>query len=292
MVPQLLLDLWPQLSLMVSFAAFVVWNGGVVLGDKDNHIATIHLPQMLYIWPFIVFFSWPVLLPQLSHLGTLQRRIPRLSPTTTFVIGMLVVIHLNTIIHPFTLADNRHYTFYIFRILRKHWLIKYAAVPIYYTCACLVLGALGGASEPQPAARSIRILHGADTVCVSGTLVWLIASSLSLVTAPLVEPRYFLLPWLMWRLSVPEYVPRSAAQQKFLQLENQNKDSSPAVTSAPASSESSTSVLQTVLKTAALYSPWLELAWYLAINLVTGYAFLYRGFEWTQEPGNVQRFMW
>jgi hypothetical protein len=25
---------------------------------------------------------------------------------------------------------------------------------------------------------------------------------------------------------------------------------------------------------------------------VTGYVFLYKGFEWPQEPGKVQRFMW
>jgi alpha-1,2-glucosyltransferase len=33
-LPQLLLSLWPQLSLLVSFAGFVVWNGGVVLGKS------------------------------------------------------------------------------------------------------------------------------------------------------------------------------------------------------------------------------------------------------------------
>jgi len=36
----------------------------------------------------------------------------------------------------------------------------------------------------------------------------------------------------------------------------------------------------------------LETVWYIAINAVTGYLFLYRGFEWPQEPGKVQRFMW
>lgn len=37
---------------------------------------------------------------------------------------------------------------------------------------------------------------------------------------------------------------------------------------------------------------WLETAWFAAINVVTAYVFLYKGFEWKQEPGNVQRFMW
>ena len=37
---------------------------------------------------------------------------------------------------------------------------------------------------------------------------------------------------------------------------------------------------------------WLETVWFLALNLITGYIFLYWGFEWPQEPGKVQRFMW
>lgn len=37
---------------------------------------------------------------------------------------------------------------------------------------------------------------------------------------------------------------------------------------------------------------WLETVWFLTINLATGYVFLSWGFEWPQEPGKVQRFMW
>ncbi|KIX02361.1 uncharacterized protein Z518_08302 [Rhinocladiella mackenziei CBS 650.93] len=286
MIPQLLFDLWPQLSLLISFTAFVVWNRGIVLGDRDNHIVTLHLPQMLYIWPVVVFFSWPVLLPQFSHLSTLRRRLPRLTTTITFLILMIITIHLNTIVHPFTLADNRHYTFYVFRILRQHWLVKYTAVPIYFVCACLVLGALGGATGPDPTSKSIRILNGDDTVCVSFVLVWLIATSLSLVTAPLVEPRYFIIPWLMWRLAVPEYMPKSEAQLKVIELDKKTSASHDSSASQP------TSTLQSILRIAASTSPYLELLWYVLINVVTCYVFLYKGFEWPQEPGLVQRFMW
>ncbi len=58
------------------------------------------------------------------------------------------------------------------------------------------------------------------------------------------------------------------------------------------SSKKSTLMVQSILRNAAAYSGWLEVVWYLLVNLVTCYAFLYRGFEWPQEPGNVQRFMW
>lgn len=37
---------------------------------------------------------------------------------------------------------------------------------------------------------------------------------------------------------------------------------------------------------------WVETLWFVVVNIGTAYVFLYRGFEWPQEPGNVQRFMW
>ncbi|EXJ90541.1 hypothetical protein A1O1_03644 [Capronia coronata CBS 617.96] len=288
LVPRLLLDLWPQLSLLGAFAGFVAWNGGVVLGDKDNHIATLHLPQMLYIWPLIVFFSWPVLLPQFVHLPTFRQRLPRLSTTLVILTLMLVTVNLNTIIHPFTLADNRHYTFYVFRILRQHWLLKYVAVPVYYVCACLVLGALGGpTTEPRrPHQSPSRVLYGDETVRVSWVLVWFVTTSLSLVSAPLVEPRYFLIPWLTWRMAVPEYIPQSSNEES--KAVSEKKSSSGHGPLAPRSPTS----LQAILRVAASYSNAIELTWYAMINLVTCYVFLYRGFEWPQEPGSVQRFMW
>jgi alpha-1,2-glucosyltransferase len=291
-----LLDLWPQLCLLLSFGAFVVWNGGVVLGDKDNHVATVHLPQMLYIWPLIVFFSWPVLLPQLNHLASFRRRLPRLNTTITWIVLMLVTVNLNTVVHPFTLADNRHYTFYVFRLLRQHWLGKYAAVPVYYLCACLVLGALGGATtEPAPTHKSAEVVYSADTddtICVSFVLVWLVATSLSLVTAPLVEPRYFILPWLMWRLAVPEHIPRSNVKAKVQELENKTAPPTSASPSQDHPAPALSSGLQRILATAASYSASLELVWYVLVNLATCYMFLFKGFEWLQEPDSVQRFMW
>ena len=37
---------------------------------------------------------------------------------------------------------------------------------------------------------------------------------------------------------------------------------------------------------------WLETVWFLIVNGVTCYVFLFKGFEWPQEKGKVQRFMW
>jgi alpha-1,2-glucosyltransferase len=73
---------------------------------------------MLYIWPCIVFFSWPVLLPGIVKLP--RKKLPPLSAALAMMELMLLAVHFNTIVHPLTLADNQHYIFYVFRILLRH----------------------------------------------------------------------------------------------------------------------------------------------------------------------------
>ena len=48
----LLADLWALILVPLIFAAFVVWNGGIVLGDKTAHTPVKHLMQPLY---FVLF---------------------------------------------------------------------------------------------------------------------------------------------------------------------------------------------------------------------------------------------
>ncbi|KAH8803160.1 DIE2/ALG10 family-domain-containing protein [Xylogone sp. PMI_703] len=326
--------LTPYISLLATFAAFVVWNGGVVLGDKSNHVATIHLPQMLYIWPFIAFFSAPLLVPTaLSTLQDILRTVQTVlyngnRPQSTYkliyklilytgciaasLLATLLIIRYNTIIHPFTLADNRHYVFYIFRYtILRHRYIRYALAPIYIMCAYLAYRCLGGDTSMTSGEKSLSTL-GSDKVIATSkqdrsamkatattttstpisdritassprtsfALVLLLSTALSLITAPLVEPRYFIIPWVMWRLHVPlsrsssstTRVPNNGAAQGILELMDKS--------------------LEILRGIARDYQLLLETAWFLVINAGTGYVFLYRGFEWPQEKGNVQRFMW
>ena len=109
---------------------------------------------------------------------------------------------------------------------------------------------------------------------VAPILLLLLASALSLVTAPLVEPRYFILPWVFWRLLVP----------------------APSSSPAPAT----TTPHQSSTSTAALAVVALETAWFALINAATMYVFLTRPFYWRDasdsslllDGGRVQRFMW
>ena len=198
---------------------------------------------------------------------------------------MLLVVHFNTIVHPFTLADNRHYVFYVFRILLRNPMIKYAAVPVYFICAWLVITAMTDVSrdgdpkvqrkvkrEESLRETSASLFTPEEPTCVSFALIWLSATTLSLVTAPLVEPRYFIVPWLVWRMNIP--------------VQPQRKDS------CELSEAGRNGIADQALSWAASNWLWIETAWYLLINLITGYVFLYKGFAWPQEPGKVQRFMW
>lgn len=316
-------SLIPQLIFLSAFGGFVLWNRGVVLGiapfdnekegltlsgDKENHVASIHLSQMMYIWPYFMFFSFPLLYPYILNI-LIPRRIipkflrfdsswhqfPRLIVLITISLVMVLIVYYNTIVHPFSLADNRHYMFYVFRLLLRHPLIKYASVPVYIICGWAAITALGGLPHEKKSSHPSAVAkHRTGTLgdkehigCpgtvsgknrVSFVLIWLLATSLSLIGAPLVEPRYFILPWLFWRMQVPISPRPGNSEQKENFQEPWSRIPS--------------HVTRLFLYAKHEHRLWLETAWFLAINWATGYIFLYWEFEWPQEPGKVQRFMW
>lgn len=344
-----------------------MWNGGVVLGkspsppvaavflpgagDKSNHIATIHLAQMLYLWPLFAFFSAPLLIPSaVSSLASIyktmagrvsriqatpfQRRSPA-SPSSTrslqivdflvskafnvcFFLGAAVlsvgIVKYNTIIHPFTLADNRHYMFYVFRytILRSP-LVRFSLVGAYLVSAHLIWSRFAGCppaggssgdtqyiNRPFSSNTSVARPNNTSAVAVgdsnpvtkpggttspsaappatSTALLWLATTALSLVSAPLVEPRYFILPWVFWRLLVPSWSTPVGPPARLRSL--------PAIgwLCALGRRVDLTAVLETL--------------WFVVVNVVTFWVFLSRPYQWKGEDGRLldegrwQRFMW
>ncbi|GAA5869199.1 hypothetical protein JCM3774_003978 [Rhodotorula dairenensis] len=148
--------------------AFVRWNGGIVLGDKANHVPTVHLAQVLYFLAFAAFFFSPLLL----------------SPSRVHQ-ALLGSVRTLSVAHPFLLADNRHYAFYLWRrIINVHPLARYALAPGYFIAARLLWIQLARAGTMP---LSTLILFGGATCAV-------------LVPTPLLEPRYFLTPLLILRI--------------------------------------------------------------------------------------------
>ncbi|KAJ2895618.1 alpha-1,2-glucosyltransferase alg-10 [Zalerion maritima] len=450
---RILRQIWPYIAVLLSFAGFVVWNGGVVLGDKSNHVATIHLAQMLYIWPFFLFFSLPLCLSfafhfagrMISYISDLQEQKtstssqsqssssstssrkpashpPRKrgaafrytqpkpsssSPTTTqpllplgisipFLDRVLVnksylpyislltisclflIVKLNTLIHPFTLADNRHYMFYIFRytIRRNSWL-RYALLFPYWTALVNIRRVLAGCQvvykkqgDECPVSRQKTNGNGlewlnspfmdldmrernivtassqgkdngkqetpsdraADTnghdpsmaftgpsspeltpPTTSTEAICLVATALSLITAPLVEPRYFILPWVFWRLHVPAWRMHDCGGSSSSTSTSTSTSTTAATTTASSNNDTSTETASSTSITSWLESEipslvslgqkldirlFAETAWFLCINVATIYIFITRPFFWYDAEGNLadegrmQRFMW
>ena len=239
---------------------------------------------MLYIWPYIALFSAPILIGPLhccltslvpyitgTKVGTKQKSRYSIYPdpmqAVVFISAGLLAVHFNTIVHPYTLADNRHYVFYVFRLLLRHPLLKYLAVPVYYACFWLSIQSLAHPTDDLDAPpRTIKARPYQEAIHntrlpmqISFVVIWLITTALCVVTAPLVEPRYFIVPWIIWRLHVPH---------------------------APT----------TFTVRGRTYSPdfrvVVETVWLIAINQLLQHYFLNKPFTWPSEPGIKQRFLW
>ncbi|WFC99684.1 dolichyl-P-Glc:Glc2Man9GlcNAc2-PP-dolichol alpha-1,2-glucosyltransferase [Malassezia yamatoensis] len=132
----------PYAPSLILFVGFVIWNGGdVALGDKANHQPSFHLPQILYFFAFALFVGWPALLPTLRGLQVSRSSLKMFSGITA--IG-LAAVHFFTYIHPFMLADNRHYMFYVWRrIINVTPWSRYAIVPFCVASGMLWITAIG-----------------------------------------------------------------------------------------------------------------------------------------------------
>lgn len=287
---------------------------------------------MLYIWPLFAFFSAPLLLPSLLWPFALQPR-PSTSASVhkrseiqkpqnwyatclsiagyaCLTFAALAIVHLNTIIHPFTLADNRHYMFYVFRytILRRQW-VRYALVPAYILCWSICWKTLGGSrptydtagygrEDQQQQGRKgqksitkmvkVKDSHTHATLSVdpptlSTALLWLLATALSLITAPLVEPRYFIMPWVFWRLLAPSW----PAYSRWVSSRG-GEGGGPG---------HMVEKLQFIGQRFDLRL-FVETVWFLTVHLTTAYMFIARPYYWRSEDGSLldegrlQRFMW
>ncbi|CAK1597982.1 unnamed protein product [Parnassius mnemosyne] len=116
--------------LLGSFILFVIINEGIVVGDKKAHEAAIHMPQLLYFLLFYGVFGLPYVLAKVP--STLKLILSNKTKALILLILFIIIVHYNTITHPYLLADNRHYTFYIW----NHWFgkyshAKYTTTPVY-----------------------------------------------------------------------------------------------------------------------------------------------------------------
>ncbi|KDO23196.1 hypothetical protein SPRG_10004 [Saprolegnia parasitica CBS 223.65] len=190
---------WPTISILAAFGAFLAVNGAITVGDTANHVAGLHVAQLLYFMT-LATMGFGLVCPSIQRvaavrLETFFRDVAHVLTSSlgscltsiAVVVALVLAIDRFSLTHPFLLADNRHYTFYIWqRFYLKHALAKFVPLPVYMYAAWFLWKELRKAT----------------------TLLWLVvfglATALALVPSPLVEPRYFLVPFTLLHLHSPK----------------------------------------------------------------------------------------
>ena len=249
----------------LAFAAFVVHNGAVVIGDRANHVPVRHWVQPFYFYLFLVLSMLPLWAGR-GWVAVRHRRRrddhdhdhdlpvpPLFLPVLLLLLAALLAVDRGTLVHPFMLADNRHYTFYLWRrFIGASDLSRYYFVPLYALSARMATATQDGES-PSGRAESGGAAATAAATVKTGLLAACTAAVL--VPAHLVEFRYFTVPWFLHMLRPGSVLYVDAAGRP-----------------------------------PAMARKLVTLVGYLALNAVTVYVFLYRSFTWGD--GTVGRFMW
>lgn len=109
-----------------------------VPGDKSNHEMSFHAAQLLYFTFSIASgFSTSLLLPDNLYqfwcfISKQCLKRSKIIQMTSLLAAVLTIIAYCSPVHPFLLADNRHYTFYIWRkFFRRYSMAKFAPLAMY-----------------------------------------------------------------------------------------------------------------------------------------------------------------
>jgi alpha-1,2-glucosyltransferase len=180
---------WNFIFIGILFLIFAYVNRGIVVGDRTNHIAITHVPQFFY------FVSFCILMIPFYWIGKWRNAVHWIVIPLTVLFGFLA-FHFNYT-HIFTLSDNRHYTFYLWRRLFKihvdgqSKLIYVYYAPIFAVSFVLIWRSLKSNSFDSHLLESVmwKVLF---FFCVAANVI----------PMPLVEFRYFLTPFFLLFLNL------------------------------------------------------------------------------------------
>ncbi|XP_061393164.1 putative Dol-P-Glc:Glc(2)Man(9)GlcNAc(2)-PP-Dol alpha-1,2-glucosyltransferase [Musca vetustissima] len=169
------------LIIILPFMGFVYLNGSIVLGDKRAHEASIHLPQLFYFSIFCCFFGISNIINRFR--ATMQAIWQYKSEMIMLTIVFLMIVRFNTLVHPYLLADNRHYIFYIWqRLYGRYWWFKYCMCPVY--------------------SIALMFVHqGIKHLRFNLQFMFWLATAIVLCFQRLLELRYFIIPFVLFRLN-------------------------------------------------------------------------------------------
>jgi len=184
---------WLHVVSVAAFLGFVVSNGGIVLGDKDHHIPVNHWMQPFYFYTFLVISTLPLWIHEIPSIFSSCTKKKFLGLVLLSVLSSMAVCY-GTLVHPFILADNRHYMFYIWRrIINATPYSRYSLIPLYTVSSWIALCSF----QPHPMNKVIIAL----------------CTAMTLIPAHLIEPRYFTIPWFLYLLGPGSVLYRSNKRQ-------------------------------------------------------------------------------
>jgi len=164
---------------MVFLSTFAWNNFRLTFGDHEHHTPSLH-------WAQIVYCAAAVLCGVLFH-ALDSHFITRLTGRWVYqtcalsLLGIFLCAY-GEIAHPFLLADNRHITFYVWRKALRFIGVR------------TLLGMTFG-----PIVMILQVMVKGSALRLG--LIALTATA-TLLPAPLLEPRYFLVPYLFTRLHI------------------------------------------------------------------------------------------
>lgn len=179
-------ELLPAYFLIV----FIFWNRSVVLGDRSAHYPGLHFPQILYFAVFFMCFS-------VGHFfGSLFKVLKMFwfNKVLTILVFDLCIfsIYFFTHEHPYLLADNRHYMFYIWqRFYQRYEFFRYYMIPVYVVCL-------------------YSLWHGlTSNGDVNYAIQFFVYTIIGLCLQRLIEIRYFIPPFILAKLHFRKYTDAS-----------------------------------------------------------------------------------
>ncbi|ODQ59032.1 glycosyltransferase family 59 protein [Wickerhamomyces anomalus NRRL Y-366-8] len=253
----------PYVINMVLFFIFVIYNRGITLGDKENHVAGLHIAQIFYCFSFLMVFSLPLWLSQYRLTSYFARY--KQAPIFIFFEFLIIAFFVRffTVVHPFLLADNRHFTFYIWRkIINSRWYTKYLIIPVYHFSIYVVIQQLIANAFYFDAIQEIPFKNARDLplkptgISITALLGCIF---LTIVPSPLFEPRYYIVPYIFFRLFV------AVPYETFF--------------------------IGEPISDITLRRLKCELSYFIVINTMTTLIFIFYTFSWDSESA-LQRIIW
>jgi len=185
LMSHILLNVWPYCIVSLAFVIFLWINGGIVVGARHDHEVVFHFPQLFYFAIFTVWFA-SVYVVSIKNVIAFVLFVKHYLLLSIFVLLMcFYAIWRFTYVHRYVLADNRHYTFYIWSwLFVRRPLLRYAFAPLYFLAGYLLLQRLA--------------LRQHCLWCIG----YVTTVTALLVPTSLLEFRYYIVPYVIFRLNI------------------------------------------------------------------------------------------